>query len=60
MSYFLAQPLSFIRCSATEDLIAAFLVAVVLISGSYSMNFNTQAGRCSFILVFKCLEVWLI
>ena len=45
MSYFLAQSLLIIKRSATEDLLAAFMVAVVLISGSFSINFNKQAGK---------------
>ena len=44
MSYFLAQSLLSIRCSAIENLLAAFLLAVRLISGSYSTNFNTNSG----------------
>ena len=45
MSYFLVQSLLLIRRSATEDIFAVLLVAVVLVSGSLSMNFNTQADR---------------
>ena len=39
-SYFFSHSLIFTKCSATEDLLAAFLVAVVIISGSFfSINF---------------------
>ena len=54
MSYFLAQSLLFTKFSAAKDLLAVLLVAVVLISGSFSINFNTQAGNKLFF--YPCLS----
>ena len=55
--YFLAQSLLATKCSATDDLVAAFEVAIVIILDSSFINLNTHLSKYSLFLVFYRLKV---